>query len=63
MENLAVITALNHEGSFGKYFVKFKRKRKCYSAAKVGLYWEKLWTLSSIQVLKTLGIHTSVCYV
>ena len=28
MENLAVITALNHKGSFGKYFVKFKRKKK-----------------------------------
>ena len=27
MENLAVITALNHWGSFGKYFVKFKRKK------------------------------------
>ena len=28
MENLAIITALNHQSSFGKYFVKFKRKKK-----------------------------------
>ena len=28
MEDLAVITAQNHKGSFGKYFVEFKRKKK-----------------------------------
>ena len=43
--------------------LSLKEKKDCYSAAKVGLYWEKLWTLSLVQVLKTLGIHTSVCYV
>ena len=32
MEDLAVITALNHSGSFGTNFVKFKGK-KCYSPA------------------------------
>ena len=26
MEDLAVFTALNHSGSFGKNFVKFKKK-------------------------------------
>ena len=34
MEDLAVITTLNHLGSFGKNFVKFKLKKwKCYSSA------------------------------
>ena len=28
MEDLAVFTALNHSGSFGKNFVKFKKKNK-----------------------------------
>ena len=28
MEDLAVTTALNHSGSFGKNFVKFKEKNK-----------------------------------
>ena len=27
MEDLAVFTALNHSGSFGKNFVKFKNKK------------------------------------
>ena len=35
MEDLAVFTALNHSGSFGKNFVKFKKKKICYSPAKV----------------------------
>ena len=26
MEDLAVFTALNHSGSFGKNFIKFKKK-------------------------------------
>ena len=37
--------------------------KKCFSSAKVGLYWEKLHTLSSVPVFKTLGIHTSKRYV
>ena len=30
MEDLAVFTALNHSGSFGKNFVKLKKKKICY---------------------------------
>ena len=30
MEDLAVFTALNHSGSFGKKFVKFKKKKYIY---------------------------------
>ena len=30
MEDLAVFTALNHSGSFGKKFVKFKKKKNIY---------------------------------
>ena len=41
MEYLVVITVLNHSGSFGQNFVKFKKK-KCYSPALVGSYREKL---------------------
>ena len=34
MEDLAVITALNHSVSFGKNFIKFKEKQlKCYLPA------------------------------
>ena len=33
MEDLAVFIALNHSGSFRKYFVKLKKK-KCYVPAK-----------------------------
>ena len=34
MEDFAVITALNHSGSFGKNFFKFKEKQqKSYSPA------------------------------
>ena len=40
MEDLAVFTALNHSGSFGKNFVKFK---KIYIyRLRVGPYGEKL---------------------
>ena len=35
MEELAVITALNHSASFGNKCVEFKEK-KCYSPAYVG---------------------------
>ena len=60
MEDLAVITAQNRKGSFGKYFVEFtKKKKNCYLPAKVGINC----ALSSVPVLKTLGIHTSMCNV
>ena len=38
MEDLYVFTALNHLGSFGKNFVKFK-KNKCYLPAKGRSVW------------------------
>ena len=38
MEDLAVFTALNHSGSFGKNFVKFK-KNICYLPAKGRSVW------------------------
>ena len=41
MEDLAVFTALNHSGSFGKNFVKFKKKYVIYRL-RVGPYGEKL---------------------
>ena len=41
MEDLAVFTALNHSGSFGKNFVKFKKKKFIYRL-RVGPYGEKL---------------------
>ena len=41
MEDLAVVTDLNHSVSFGKNFVKFKKKKVIYRL-KVGSYGEKL---------------------
>ena len=41
MEDLAVFTALNHSGSFGKNIVKFKNKYVIYRLW-VGPYGEKL---------------------
>ena len=32
MEDLAVFTALNHSGSFGKNFAEFKKKKICLPA-------------------------------
>ena len=34
MEDLAVFTALNHSGSFGKNFAEFKNNKICYLPAK-----------------------------
>ena len=33
MEDLALIKAVNHSGSFGKNFVMFMKKKNCYSPA------------------------------
>ena len=44
MKDLAVFTALNHSGSFGKNFVKFKKKKKCYLPAKGRSVWWKTVT-------------------
>ena len=37
MEDLAVFTALNHSGSFGKNFVKFKNNKYVIYRLRVGL--------------------------
>ena len=42
MEDLAVITALNHLGSFGKNFVNFKKNKYVICRVRVGPYGEKL---------------------
>ena len=47
MKNLAVITALYHSVSFRNHLLGF-RKKKCYSPAKAGSYWEKLCPLSCV---------------
>ena len=50
MEDLAVFTALNHSGSFGKNLVKFKKNKYVIYRLRVGPYGEKL----STSVLKML---------
>ena len=55
MEDLAVITALTLQGSFGKHFVE--RSKNCYSPAQVGPYWEKLYTLSKIRSHTLIGCY------
>ena len=42
MEDLAVFTALNHPGSFGKNLVKFKKNKYVIYRLRVGPYGEKL---------------------
>ena len=42
MEDLAVFTALNHSGSFGKNFVKFQKNKYVIYRLRVGQYGEKL---------------------
>ena len=44
MEDLAVFTALNHSGSFGKNLVKFKKNKYVIYRLRVGPYGEKLST-------------------
>ena len=41
MEDLAVFTALNHSGSFGKNFVKFKKNMYVIYRLRVGPYDKK----------------------
>ena len=42
MEDLTEFTALNHSGSFGKNFVKFKKNKYVIYRLRVGPYGEKL---------------------
>ena len=42
MEDLAVFTALNHSGSFGKNLIKFKNNKNVIYRLRVGPYGEKL---------------------
>ena len=51
MEDLAVFTALDHSGSFGKNLVK-SLKNKCYLPAKCRSVWQKTVT----SVLKMLRL-------
>ena len=46
MEDLAVFTALNHSGSFGKNFVKFQKNKYVIYRLRVGPYGKKLWPRS-----------------
>ena len=41
MEDLAVFTALNHSGSFGKNLIKFKNNKNLIYRLRVGLYGKK----------------------
>ena len=41
MEDLAVFTALNNSGSFGKNFVKFQKNKYVIYRLRVGPYGEK----------------------
>ena len=42
MEDFAVFIALNHSGSFGMNFVKFKKNKYVIYRLRVGPYGEKL---------------------
>ena len=42
MEDLAIFTALNHLGSFGKNFVKFQKYKYVIYQLRVSSYGEKL---------------------
>ena len=42
MEDLVVFSALNHSGSLGKNFVKFKNNKYVICRLRVGPYDEKL---------------------
>ena len=53
MEDLAVFTALNHSGSFGKNLVKFKKDKYVIHQLRVGLYGEKLWPRSQFFTIRT----------
>ena len=44
MEDLAVFTALNHSGSFGKNLVKFKKNEYIIYRLKVGPYGENCFS-------------------
>ena len=42
MEDLAVFTSINHSGSFGKNFVKFKNNKYVIYRLRVGPYGQDL---------------------
>ena len=62
MEDLYVFTALNHLGSFGKNFVKFKKNKYVIYWLRVGPYGEKLWPRSwkRFQDLVTVFHHSDL---
>ena len=51
MEDLAVSTALNHSGSFGKNFVKFKNNKYVISRP-----WSQLFTIRTSQPANNIYI-------
>ena len=53
MEDLAVFTAINHSGSFGKNFVKFKNNKYVIYQLRVGPYGEKLRPWSQFFTIRT----------
>ena len=61
MEDLAVFTALNHSGSFGKNFVKFKNNKYVIYRLRVGPYGEKPTASGSIfKTSVTVFHHTDL---
>ena len=60
MEDHAVITALNHSGSFGKNFVKFKKNKYVIYRVRVGPYGEKLWPRSQFFTIRTSQPATNI---
>ena len=56
MEDLAVFTAINHSGSFGKNFVKFKNNKYVIYRLRVGPYGE-FFTIRTSQPANNIYVH------
>ena len=57
MEDLAVLAALNHSGSFEKNFFKLKKKKKrCYLPAKGRSVWWKTVTSTLRTLPEAIGL-------
>ena len=60
LEDLAVFTALNHSGSFGKNFVKFKKNKYVIYQLRVNPYGEKLFTIQTSQPANNIYLLNNV---
>ena len=60
MEDLAVFTALNHSGSFGKNFVKFKKNKYVIYQLRVNPYGEKLFTIQTSQPANNIYLLNNI---